>query len=137
MSREQIQKTIDKLPRLTDFGVGLFDHGRGLSPAQFQEKFQKEQETLLNSTDAFFKTCEWLSEIEKIKTINSKHTSYGLKHIAEKDIGYITNGVFIAAAIHCGFDFKTRAGSPNVIFNMSEKSIKNIIKRISFDKSRR
>jgi hypothetical protein len=26
--------------------------------------------------------------------------SYGLKHIAEHDIGYVTNGVFIATA--CG-----------------------------------
>ena len=77
----------------------------------------------------FVRTCEWLENINKIKTINTKHTSYGLKHIAEKHIGYITNGVFIAAAIYCGFDFKVRARNPNVMFNMSEKSIKEISQR--------
>jgi len=44
--------------------------------------------------------------------------------MAEQEIGYITNGVFIAAAIHCGFDVKFD-GSPNVMINISEKSLKN------------
>jgi len=124
MKRQDIQKAIDKLPELTDFGVGIYEHGRKLSLAKRKQKFRESQEILLNSTNSFKKTCAWLSSIQKIKSINLKRTSYGLKHIAEKDIGYITNGVFIAAAIHCGFDFKVAHNSPNVMFNMSEKSIK-------------
>jgi len=53
MPRNQIQKAIDMLPELTDFGVGLYENGKGLSPSEYKEKFQKERETLLNSTDAF------------------------------------------------------------------------------------
>jgi hypothetical protein len=58
------------------------------------------------------------------KTINRRHSSYGLKHLAEPEIGYVTNGAFIAAAVHCGFSFETYPDSPNVCFGISEKSIK-------------
>lgn len=41
----------------------------------------------------------WLRQFDKIKTVNKRGTSYGLKHGAARDIGYVTNGVFIAAAL--------------------------------------
>jgi len=128
MSKSNIQKSISKLPNLTYFGVGLYDNGKGLSQVEYDKQFKEEQDRLLNSVKAFNETCAWLLQINKIKSINTKHSSYGLKHIVEKDIGYITNGVFIAAAIHCGFDFKVEEGNPNVSFNMSEKSIKQASK---------
>ena len=130
MSISNIRAVVSQLPQLTDFGVGIFQNGRGLSEVERNKKIKEEQEALIQSVEAFNKTCSWLSQIDKLKNINYKHSSYGLKHIAENDIGYITNGVFIAAAIHCGFEFKTEFGSPNVCFNMSEKSIKNAEKRI-------
>ena len=107
MSKPDIEKAISKLPELTIFGVGIYENGRGLSKPERDRKFQEDQESLIQSVEPFDKTCAWLSQIEKIKSINTRRSSYGLKHIAEKDIGYIANGVFIAAAIHCGFDFKT------------------------------
>jgi hypothetical protein len=42
--------------------------------------------------------------------------------MAEKEIGYVTNGMFICAAVHCGFDFKIE--QPNAMFNISERSLK-------------
>jgi len=48
---------------------------------------------------------------------------YGLKHIAEKEMGYVLNGVFIAAAIHSGFPYELIPDSPNVRFGISEKSL--------------
>ena len=45
------------------------------------------------------------------------------KLVVEQEIGYVTNGAFIAAAVHCGFDFKIEPDSPNPYFNMSKKSI--------------
>ena len=134
MSKSDIRKSISKLPNLTDFGVGLYENGKGLSKSEYKKQFKKEQERLLDSVESFDKTCTWLSQINKIKSINTKNTSYGLKHIAEKDIGYITNGGFIAAAIHCGFDFKVYDNFPNVEFNMSAKSINRLrfkLQRIS------
>lgn len=39
-----------------------------------------------------------------------------------KDDYYVSNGAFIAAAIHMGFDWKPDFDSPNVRFNISGKS---------------
>jgi hypothetical protein len=123
MSRENIQKVINSFPNLTDFGIGFYDEKK-LNPVEYNEKLHAQQEDLLKSAESFEKTCIWIKEnIKEIQSINTKHTSYGLKHLAEKHVGYITNGVFIAAAIHCGFKVKVYPGSPNVSFNMSEKSI--------------
>jgi hypothetical protein len=73
------------------------------------------------SFDAIYK---WLDNIKKIKKLNEKIGSYGLKHVCEHSIKhYISNGVFIAAAIAKGFDFKRYSNGPNCIFNMSNKSI--------------
>ena len=41
--------------------------------------------------------------------------SYGLKHVVEKFIGYITNGDFIAACIHAGFVVVPEPESPNAL----------------------
>ena len=73
------------------------------------------------SLAAFVKAREWLGRQRKIKTINKSGISYGLKNVSEKDIGYLTNGVFIAAAIAEGFRV-VRDGndSPNACLNISK-----------------
>jgi hypothetical protein len=53
--------------------------------------------------------------------LSQKGTSYGLKHIAVEEIGYITNGVFIAAAIAEGFRVVRIDDSPNALLNISSK----------------
>ena len=126
MSKEQIKAVMKLVPDLTDFGIGIYEDGRGLSPEEKAEAFLSCKADLLNSTEAFQKAVEWVSRINKAKSFNQKRSSYGLKHLAEKHIGYITNGVFIAAAIHSGFDHKIQKNNPNVYFNMSESSIKEI-----------
>ena len=71
------------------------------------------------------------AQMEKIKTISRRCTSYGLKHVFERDTGrYVTNGAFICAAIHSGFDYKLIPGSPNVPFNISERSLNTVEKRL-------
>ena len=91
MSQRDIQKIIDLHPNLTDFGIGIFRNPtKSPTPEERQTEFQKQQSSLLNSVESFKKTCNWLSTKQKIKSLNRKHTSYGLKHMAEKEIGYIT-----------------------------------------------
>ena len=120
---KDIETVVEKIPQLTDFGIGIYQRFKGTREERLTE-FKKQQEILLNSEEAFYRVVEWLEDKPKRKSINYKHTSYGLKHIAEKKIGYITNGVFIAAMVHCGFDYKQISGSPNVRFNISEKGLK-------------
>lgn len=119
--------TMMKVPLLNDFGIGLFDGDRKKSQAEKDAILAKDEATLRNSVAEVGITVQWLLEnVQPTKTINKHHTSYGLKHIAEKDIGYITNGVFIAAGIIAGYPYEIPYGFPNVPFGMSEKSIKDL-----------
>jgi hypothetical protein len=65
---------------------------------------------------------QWLSQFGRIKALNRRGTSCGLKHVAEHDIGYITNGAFIAAAIAEGFTVQRADDGPNACFNISTKA---------------
>lgn len=59
------------------------------------------------------------------RTFNRKAYSYRLKHNAENwgaQNGlstYVSNGAFILAALICGYEFRTRPGSLNCMFNMA------------------
>ncbi len=60
------------------------------------------------------------------KSINTRHSSYGLKHVVEVDsrgpqgYEYVTNGAFIQAALDLGYKaVRCHYSSPNAHFNMS------------------
>jgi hypothetical protein len=68
--------------------------------------------------------CNFLDKnIKHIKSINYNSTSYGYKHILEDNINhYVTNGLFIAAALACGYKMKYKLDyGPNAFFAMSQK----------------
>ena len=124
MTRDDIASIIAKVPLLNDEGIGLSNiHGK--LPKDEREQILKEtQQSLLEGSEACTKVCGWLADKEKTKTINRRHSSYGLKHLAEDEIGYVTNGAFIAAAIFLGFPHELEPGSINPSFEISEKSLK-------------
>ena len=122
--------TMSREPDLNDFGIGLYHDHQRRPRAERIQRLEEDRQQLRDSVDAVTTTVDWLRErVEPIRSINMKHTSYGLKHLAEKDVGYITNGVFIAAAIVAGYPYKIRFDSPNVCFGMSERSISRICER--------
>lgn len=128
MTRDDIKRIMDKVPNLNDFGIGVYNE-RKKKPDAREKELAEGKTQLLDSVEACNKVCKWLSAVAKIKTINDNRSSYGLKHIAEVDIGYVTNGVFITAAIYCGYPYRVESGDPNVPFGMSEKSVKAIMQR--------
>lgn len=127
MNRSDIERVMENYPKLNSFGFGLFDHGRGKTPDEKQAALKEGQDELLLSEERCTAICKWLEDIGKIKSINRRHNSYGLKHRAEDDVGYVTNGQFICAAIHMGFQCQVE--DANASFNMSEKDLKQKIKQ--------
>lgn len=125
-TREDIQRVMEEVPGLNDFGIGVYC-GYQNDPAKAAAVTEQNRAKLLNSVDAVNRCCAWLSVFRRRVTINPNHSSYGLKHVAEKDIGYITNGVFITAAILSGFPYKVIQGGPNVAFGISERSIRDTV----------
>lgn len=84
---------------------------------------EESRTRLLNDLATCQKVCDWLkANAVSRKTLNTKMGSYGWKHVVETEIGhYVTNGAFIAAAIHCGFNYKRcSSDSPNAYFNIRE-----------------
>ena len=90
-------------------------------PESFYSMTNQEQETLL----------AWCRQFESILGINTKHTSYGLKHWFEYSPGgfSISNGAFKGAMLLCGFNCRD-INDKNWQFNVSEASFKQITKEI-------
>lgn len=67
------------------------------------------------------KVVDWYASGRAAKraTINRKMTSYGIKHIIERDMGvYISNESCIAALKSLGFTAKHVKETPNYMFNI-------------------
>jgi hypothetical protein len=75
------------------------------------------------------RACAYLAQVERRKTVNRSCTSYSWKHVAERfhrgqgtENPYVSNGMFLAAAIHMGFIVKSdRANSPNAYLNIASE----------------
>jgi len=60
---------------------------------------------------------------DKTKSINKKQSSYGLKHLVERNIDtYVSNGELIASMIIC--DYKYKADGINCYFNVNTNNVK-------------
>ena len=136
---DKLKALMDEHPTLSHFGIGQSSDEWFLSvspewkeswndsPEQKDRIFQAERHILLDSTADVTWTIGWLrSNVEPIKTINRRHSSYGLKHLAEKFSPnlYLSNGAFIAAALLVGYRFEV--DPPNAMFGMSERSLKRL-----------
>ena len=82
------------------------NYTEGNNPNEFEKLPEYKKDLLI----------EFCYKFKKIKSINRKNTSYGLKHLFENyhresfsefnDNSYITNGEFKGAMLYCGFDVK-------------------------------
>lgn len=90
-------------------------------PESFYSLSDQEQETLL----------AWCRQFKAITRINTRHTSYGLKHWFEHSpSGFsVSNGAFKGAMLLCGF-ICSDINDKNWQFNISEASFKQITKEI-------
>lgn len=76
---------------------------------------------------------DWCKKsFKRIKSINKKSTtSYGLKHLFERDeetkASYVSNEEFRGAMIKLGFE---HTNDVNMYFNISQKSLNNLRQRI-------
>lgn len=99
-------------------------HADGFAGGPGESKLRELRAELANDGQTVARVMRWLQRIEKRRTINNRHTSYGLKHLAEPWVGYVRNGSFIAAAMLCGFEWAhRRQDGPNVSFAMDQRSI--------------
>lgn len=89
-------------------------------PSEFNFLTLEEQNILL----------DWCDLLGKISTINTKHSSYGLKHIFSSSSKgfYISNGTFKGAMLKLGYKYQPISNGINWRFNISEKCLKLLVK---------
>ena len=125
MTTTAIAAVLLKLPELTYYGVSLYGESISLlSPEKRAELHTSEHARLLHDVAGFDAACSWLCTRARIKTLNRNHNTYGLKHYMERDkFGYVSQGIFIAAAVHLGFKYALSGESHGLYLNISEKAL--------------
>jgi hypothetical protein len=119
--------TLAKEPTLNDAGMGLSSTDRAKSREERVAAFQQGRRQIWERIDAIEMAVVWLKEkVKPTKRMNPRRSSYGTKHVAEPDIGYISNGAWIAALLIAGFDIKIHWDSLNTDVALSERSLRAI-----------
>ena len=115
---KDMRTALAAFPNLNDYGFGVYDAHRKTQVARIAE-IDASRATMLGpqSVAVFRAMRNWLRQWSKTRLTHKTVSSYGLKHVAEHDVGYATNGVFIAAAFAEGFQIQ-RDG-PNARINIS------------------
>ncbi|MFZ5896875.1 MAG: hypothetical protein ACOY0T_37810 [Myxococcota bacterium] len=134
-ARKLLSVALKKVPRLTHFGIGVFDERAKIrkgGQGSIQQEFERERALLGERLDEIAMCADWVKRQRRIGRYNMKNTSYGYKHVVERWVDrrggphmYVSNGSFIAAAAGLGFEPKEVPGSPNVYFQFSVETVKN------------
>ena len=98
-------------PNLT-FGGFVVGGGPKRSPEERAAETRRARREMLtpSALDQFRRALNWLDEQPRTRKINSRAgNSYCLKEEVELDGRYVSSGMFIAAAIACGYQVE-RAG---------------------------
>jgi hypothetical protein len=118
-----MDRVLEREPQLGDGGFSTYERNKTSEDRAADLRRQRESTRAPRSLAQFVAARGWLRQFSKTEALNRRGTSYGLKHFAEDDIGYVTNGVFIAAAIAEGFTVRrTESGSPNAWLNISTEA---------------
>lgn len=134
-----LEKALGKEPRLTHFGIGVYDELRRRRDArrnvgddvEIDRELERGRAALWSHLDEIAASADWIRLQRRIATHNNRQTSYGYKHAVERwfrardSYQYVANGSFIAAALGLGFQPKPASfDSPNVLFPFSNRTVK-------------
>lgn len=120
MSDAGLAEVMEQHPQLNSFGLGVFDPSG--KPGRVRDaELAKGRAELAEREARVYEIVAWLRDnLRPIQT--PRWDSYGLKHLVEDQLGYITNGELIAAALIVGYSYRYR--TPNVEFGISARDIR-------------
>ena len=127
---QELKAAMEKEPLLTNWGIGPYALNLPKEKDKRGQILKNDRALLADNVYEFRLACLWLKAQKKNKLINKRMTSYGLKEYVEKwarnngfERHYVSNGAFIAAAIHLGFKYEIfhMSKNPNVCINISSK----------------
>lgn len=112
-ARRAIDATMKRLPKLTT--IGFTDRGH--------EEFASRRSDLANEVAGFLAARCWLAPLTPTARVTTQdgYNTYALKQRAEYQFrAYISNGAFIAAADHLGFNLLT--SNPNGLIGIKRSA---------------
>lgn len=125
--RAAIAAVMEREPELGSRGYRTWDDRR--TTEENAETFRLNRDEMLkaHSVEEFARAIAFLETKEKARTVSRRGTSYGYKHEAERfheaqsprANPYVSNGLFIAAALHLGFTVKRDGHGPNGFINIA------------------
>lgn len=118
-----LAEVMEQHPQLGRFGIGVFDPDH--KPQNVLDAELAESRAALVQREAtVHEVVGWLhaNDLTPIQTPSAG--SYTVKHLVEKDIGYVSNGEFIAAALMVGYPYRYR--TPNVLFGISSRDLRRV-----------
>jgi len=126
---QDLHDVVDKTPALGVNGFRYDAFHRGKTSEEKLSIFEGERREIRLLHREFKLCCNWLTGCEKRKTLNVDWGSSSMKNAVERwamrqgiQDNYVSNGAFIAAAIHMGFECVPAFDSPNALFNVSSRS---------------
>ena len=126
-----IRAVMDREPKLSTHGIGL-RFAANVSPTERLALFEEARTEMLSDCclEEFEHCCRWLGWVRRTKHVNWRvGSSYGLKHRVEDywhkhfpdEHYYVSNGMFIAAAVHLGFKVEQIDSTLNAYLNISSR----------------
>ena len=108
----------------------------GMSPLEESEKINHIDAKLFSELDKADqdKCKKWVKQLKKTKSSVLHITSYGLKHMLEKDTGvYMTNNQFKDLMLECGFE-PVKETDLNWHYHIDRRSVTAISKKQETDR---
>jgi hypothetical protein len=120
--RELLEDVLSSHLDLT-FGGFVVGDCRRISRAERDAETCRGREEMLTpqALDQFQRCYGWLARQPRTENINKRAgTSYSLKEEVEAESGYVSNGMFIAAALACGYLVEQADDSRNAWLNIKQ-----------------
>lgn len=139
-ARRLIDTALENKPSLTPAGIGLERSTVERHGGNHQAALATERDHLRTHpkfVSQVQRATDWIKRQSPIKSFNTRHSSYGYKHMVESwwrqknemfrgPDSYVANGAFIAAAVGLGWEMEHDVHSLNAHFKFSQKSLREV-----------
>ncbi|AIB13206.1 hypothetical protein ABAZ39_14680 (plasmid) [Azospirillum argentinense] len=125
-TRSAVEAVMAAEPGLSMNGFRTDDFRKSRQEREDEFRGLREEMPSADGVLQFVRACEFLAQVPRRATVNRTSISYDWKHVAERfhrergePDSYVSNGMFIAAALHLGFTVKRDGTGPNAFLNIA------------------
>jgi hypothetical protein len=120
MTREDIEAVLAKEPELSALGKHVHRRVPGSPPGDRERRLHADRERLLDDVDGCSRAERWLGTIAARAQSPWQGTHYS-RYEAEAEVGGLTDGAFLVAAIHLGLEYSTTRGYAAVVVPVARR----------------